>query len=103
VDVASEAFVDVAPEAEQRAGTDGAPPKKRTRRGTRGGRNRKKKVASGVDGPAPLGAADDAAGGAEPEAAREPVAVTADAAVEPSGEPGYVPMSEWIEDFDRRP
>jgi ribonuclease G len=67
---------------------DGVAPKKRTRRGTRGGRNRKKKPA------ATNGAAEPAADG---EGAAVPAETSAD-----GGEPEYVPMSEWIEDFDRR-
>ena len=73
---------------------DGQPPKKRTRRGSRGGRKRKKPAAAADGKPA------DADAEAEGEAAT-PIAVV----VEPESEtesPEYVPMSEWIEDFDRR-
>jgi ribonuclease G len=75
------------------APSDGEPPKKRTRRGTRGGRKRRKPSTNG-----------------QPETAEEPsgAPVEVAAAVEspatdsaPDGEP-YVPMSEWIEDFERR-
>jgi ribonuclease G len=59
--------------AEVEPSTDGAPKRKRTRRGTRGGRRRRKPAANG---------SPTAAEGAE--------------------EPEYVPMSEWIEDFDRQ-
>ena len=75
---------------------DGQPPKKRTRRGSRGGRKRKKPAAVAAN-----------ANGEEAEAV--PVAIVSDPVPEPGGEPGpepdspeYVPMSEWIEDFDRR-
>jgi ribonuclease G len=68
---------------------DGAVPKKRTRRGTRGGRNRKKKPAATNGAGEPAVDGDEAAGPAETSA--------------DGGEPEYVPMSEWIEDFDRRP
>jgi ribonuclease G len=61
---------------------DGAPKRKRTRRGTRGGRKRRKPAASG--------APDDA------EEALEPVVV------EEAEPPEYVPMSEWIDDFESR-
>jgi predicted RNA-binding protein with TRAM domain len=65
---------------------DGEPPKaKRTRRGTRGGKKRRKPAANG----------QGADTGADQPA--EEVA-TVDA---PAGEQ-YVPMSEWIEDFERR-
>ena len=53
---------------------DGQPRRKRTRRGSRGGRRRR----------TPAGAEN----GQEPAGPAEP------------GEEGYVPMSEWIEDFD---
>jgi ribonuclease G len=65
---------------------DGAPKRKRTRRGTRGGRRRKKPAANGT--PA---ASEEAS-----EKALEPVAVDE---AEP---PEYVPMSEWIDDFESR-
>lgn len=60
---------------------DGAPKRKRTRRGSRGGRRRRKPSTdngAAVETPAVGEAGTD---GTEP----------------PSG---YVPMSEWIEDFD---
>jgi ribonuclease G len=62
---------------------DGAPKKKRARRGTRGGRKRKK----------PTNGAGDQA-----ETTEAAVAV-----VEEPPPAEYVPMSEWIEDFDSRP
>ena len=71
---------------------DGAEaPKKRTRRGTRGGRGRKPKTAAS-------GAAATAAAAAEPVVVAEaPEAV----AVAEAPADGYVPMSEWIDDLDR--
>jgi ribonuclease G len=184
-------------EGESLQGVEGAPPKKRTRRGSRGGRNRKKKPAVAADGseeadadgaaevegdeagpaglvadaaeaPADAAPADEQAATEEPAAAEEPVeepevdepaaeeplaeeepAVEEPAAEEPAAEAaeqpvagedapddeaeegpgdgggtpaepepgpeggsdpaeeepagdGYVPMSEWIQDFDRR-
>jgi ribonuclease G len=76
------------PDAEP--GLDGAPKRKRSRRGTRGGRRRRKPATNGapVEGEAAL---DEEAAEAESAEAPEPEA------------PEYVPMSEWIEDFDRRP
>ena len=72
--------------------TDGQSPKKRTRRGSRGGRKRKKPAAAAADGKP---------GEVEDDAEATPIAVVADP--EPETEsPEYVPMSEWIEDFDRR-
>jgi ribonuclease G len=92
----------------------GAAPRKRTRRGSRGGRNRKKTTAAVNGDGAELTeppAAETAAveletngDGAPPEPAPREVAVeTADASADSPDEAGYVPMSEWIEDFDRRP
>ena len=86
---------------------DGAAPRKRTRRGSRGGRNRKKKpaVAANGDGAAPepeAGETDTVPTEANGEPALlEPV--PAEASADAPDEAGYVPMSEWIEDFDRRP
>ena len=62
-------------------GAEPAKPKKKTRRGTRGGRNRKKKTAT----------ASAAVATAEPEAEGPP----------PDWE--YVPMSEWGDDVPERP
>ena len=77
-------------EADGAAGTDadGQPKRKRSRRGSRGGKKRRKPAAdSGVDA---LPADGD-------------VAVEVPVEVVPDGEaPAYVPMSEWIDDFDSR-
>ncbi|HET9288175.1 MAG TPA: Rne/Rng family ribonuclease [Gaiella sp.] len=94
-----EEALDAGADTEQQAGGDGAVPRKRTRRGSRGGRNRKKKPAAvNGDGAAPETGAD----GPEGEPAEAVVAVPAPEAPEADGDAGYVPMSEWIEDFDRR-
>jgi ribonuclease G len=97
------AAVETEPEAETETSTDGAPARKKTRRGSRGGRNRKKKTA-----------AASSENGDEPaveESVEEPAEEPAEESVEePSGqsEPaaqedfGYVPMSEWADDLDRR-
>jgi ribonuclease G len=74
---------------QEAADSDGAAPKKkRSRRGSRGGRKRKK--------PAAVNDGEEAADSVEPAPA-EPDS--------DDGVPEYVPMSEWIEDFDasRRP
>ena len=68
---------------------DGPPKRKRSRRGSRGGKKRKKPAAVGESGEAVSEDAD-----AETSAAPAPVA---DGDV-----PEYVPMSEWIDDFDSR-
>ena len=69
---------------------DGSPPRKRTRRGSRGGRNRRKKPVA-VEG----GSTD------VPAEAGVAVEVEAPAETATSDDEGYVPMSEWLEDFDR--
>ena len=108
--------------------------KRKTRRGSRGGRNRRKKPAAAegveteggtavaavatvvVDGSAEDGPAEDlpelatAAPVVEPAVepewgADELVAeapVPDESAVDEPDVPGYVPMSEWLDDFDRR-
>jgi len=65
--------------ASSEEGVDGQSKRKRTRRGSRGGRRRKKPATNGAS------------------AGDEEAVVTA---VEPAEPPEYVPMSEWIEDFD---
>ena len=59
--------------------------KKKTRRGSRGGRNRKKKTAAATNG------AEAAAGAEEPVQAEEPST---------NGEFDYVPMSEWADELE---
>ena len=80
-------------------GAEPAPVKKKTRRGSRGGRNRKKPAAAGV---AVAGAAViESENGAEPaveEAVPEPVAASGNGAEPATDE--YVPMSEWLDDLD---
>jgi len=69
------------------------PTKKKTRRGSRGGRNRKKPVAAV--------AATAAENGGEPaaEAAPEPQAEASTNGGDPAAD-DYVPMSEWLDDLD---
>jgi ribonuclease G len=79
----------------------GAPPKKRTRRGSRGGRNRKRKAPA-----APEGGEESAVATAEPEpSAPAEVSAQAQAPAEVSAqaerEDGYVPMSEWIDELEQ--
>jgi ribonuclease E len=90
---APQAAGDEAPSTDGEAPPDGEAPKKRTRRGTRGGRKRRKPSANG-----PAGAAIEAD---EPSVEVSAGATAALAEAVPGEEP-YVPMSEWIEDFDRR-
>ena len=70
--------------------------KKKTRRGSRGGRNRRKKPVVDADGSpeSPEAAAGESEIPPEPVAA--PVAPVAPAV---PGDEGYVPMSEWLDDF----
>ena len=75
-----------------------AKPKKKTRRGSRGGRNRKKPAAA-------VGAAAASENGSEPAAEPEsqPEAQPRAEASTNGGEPAsdeYVPMSEWLDDLD---
>ncbi len=119
--------LDGAPEGSAAAtGDGGAPPavKRKTRRGSRGGRSRSKKpavagadvVADGADAAAaePHGAVAASAieipevdrGNGPAVVAVEPVA-TSTSRDEPgdadeSSDAGYVPMSEWLGDFERR-
>jgi ribonuclease G len=111
VEASEEDGSETAPEAgdEAPAPTDGeAAAKKRTRRGSRGGRGRKKKPAAAEassNGDAP--AAVDGEAEAEPEAALEEAPPVEEAVAEPTsaadsdGDWGYTPMSEWGEDFER--
>ena len=83
------------------AADDGAPaaPKKRTRRGSRGGKGRKRKpatTAAETNGGEPAAEAGPLPE-PEPEPEPEPVAENGD-----FSQPDYVPMSEWIDDFERR-
>ncbi|HEY1316332.1 MAG TPA: Rne/Rng family ribonuclease [Gaiella sp.] len=90
---------DAAPAAEEPATDDaqtpqdGATPRKRTRRGSRGGRNRKRKTPAATS-------AETEAGGlatADPEPADSEPAGSPDE--RPRGD-AYVPMSEWIDDIE---
>ena len=83
----------VAPEADavaaEATAMDGAAPRrKRSRRGSRGGKKRRKVPTDGDEETTPVD--DEPAGEVEPE----PVAV--------GDAPEYVPMSEWIDDFGSR-
>ena len=76
-----------------------APPKrKRSRRGSRGGRKRRKPSANGSE-------ETDADAELEPEEAEPDEVVDGsplvESAVTPEA-PGYVPMSEWIDEFESR-
>jgi predicted RNA-binding protein with TRAM domain len=94
--------------------SDGQPKRKRSRRGSRGGRKRKPAAASGepasVEGDAEPAASTDAEPVSVASTDAEPAAIASTDA-EPAasrdgneaGEaPEYVPMSEWIEDFETR-
>jgi ribonuclease G len=91
------------------AEADGQPKKKRTRRGSRGGRRRRKPATNGAgtdtEGEdAENGTADEIVDDepvAEAVAPDEPETAEPETA-EPDQAEEYVPMSEWIEDFDSR-
>jgi ribonuclease G len=87
-------------------------PKKRTRRGSRGGKGRKRKTAGAGNGSRPateveaepaveaeLKPLPERLSGSEPLAEPAPEPVVAENG--DAGEPAYVPMSEWIDDFER--
>ncbi len=87
----------------------GEKPKPKTRRGSRGGRNRRKKPAgaagAGVGPEAPAAeangqpdAAETSSGVADPVPHADPEQVVAAPA---AADTGYVPMSEWLDDLDR--
>ena len=104
---------------------DGATPRKKTRRGTRGGRNRRKKTAATgtatVEADAPetteepetVGASDaldelpavaePQPNGGAPAAEEDADNGAAPAAEEDADDWDYTPMSEWGMDGDRRP
>jgi len=68
---------------------EGAPkPKKRTRRGSRGGKNRKKKPATAIQNGA------EAAPGTDPVPEAEPASE--------NGDFEYVPMSEWVDELESK-
>jgi hypothetical protein len=67
--------------AAEAASSDGAPKKKRSRRGSRGGRRRRKPAADG-------------------EASLDGDPGTPEDVVAGEAADGYVPMSDWIEDFE---
>jgi ribonuclease G len=70
-------------------GTEDAPkPKKKTRRGSRGGKNRKKKAATATQN------GDEAVAGTEPAPEAEPASE--------NGDFEYVPMSEWADELESK-
>ncbi len=84
---------------------EGAPKRKRSRRGSRGGRKRKKPAASGngdsaADGDDDTPEADEGTPEGDVVASPSEAAVAVDGSDE--GVPEYVPMSEWIDDFESR-
>jgi ribonuclease G len=78
---------------------EAATPKKRTRRGSRGGRRRRKPVAA--EGAEPAADGDEpAAEEAKPEPAAEGEAEPGEASNGRDEEWGYVPMSEWLDEIE---
>jgi ribonuclease G len=85
-----------AAEATDGTGDEAPAPKKRTRRGSRGGRNRNKKPAVETNGAEPaVGALKADEPQTEPESAVEPEPATEPEPASTNGEWDYVPMSEW--------
>jgi ribonuclease G len=77
-------------EASENGDAPGAAAKKRTRRGSRGGKNRRKREERAEDG---------STNGSEPAPAQTAPSPTAEEP-EPAGEWGYVPMSQWGDEFE---
>jgi ribonuclease G len=115
-DTEAETEAEAEPETPAADGDEAPAPKKKTRRGSRGGKNRKKKPAVATDGTDP-GAEPNA--DAEPESQVEPEpevepeteALEPEVEAEPDPEPepeeastngdwGYVPMSEWVDEIE---
>ena len=67
-------------------------PKKKTRRGSRGGRNRRKKPATASQ--------NGAEGATEPEAPAEPESTPEAESPSDNGDFEYVPMSEWADEIE---
>jgi ribonuclease G len=97
---------DAGASSEGAADSDGEPkPKRKTRRGSRGGRKRRKPAEAGSNG----ASADAGSLDAEPESAeRETAEIAAPSAdrAETAGNGGsddweYVPMSEWLDEIDQ--
>ena len=97
--VAAGIEADAEPEAELDPATGEPKPKKKTRRGSRGGRNRKRKPAAGAAGENGAEPSAEADGGVEPEPEVEPVAGDNGRPEEPRSDE-YVPMSEWLDDIE---
>jgi ribonuclease G len=99
----------VAGEADETVGAEGAgngqaPAKRKTRRGSRGGRNRRKKsAAASIDGEddgrvgVPEAEVAAAAGPVEPAPSAEP---STNPSAGQSTDRGYVPMSEWLDEIE---
>jgi predicted RNA-binding protein with TRAM domain len=81
---------EAAPAPDDAAPDAGAPPKKRTRRGSRGGRSRKRKTPAGTER-----GDEGAVATAEPEPS-----APAEVSTQAEREDGYVPMSEWIDELE---
>jgi hypothetical protein len=88
--------------ADGQVSADGQPKRKRSRRGSRGGRKRRKPAANGeqVDSEVAATSESHAPDGLDAVVVGEPAAAPAPATGDTP--PEYVPMSEWIEDFSQR-
>jgi ribonuclease G len=98
----SEPQVEAADEPTAAEGEEAPKPKKKTRRGSRGGRNRKKKPAAATNGNEAASA--DAEQAESPAEAEQPPQAEQPQAEEPSanGEFEYVPMSEWGDELETK-
>jgi ribonuclease G len=99
---AEEAVAEDAPDGEdvsENGDRPATPAKKKTRRGSRGGKNRRKRTTAeaGENGDEPAGEAAEAAEAPEAVAVEEPSRNGSEGAED--DEWGYVPMSEWGDEF----
>ena len=94
---------EAAADVQDEAATDGQPKRKRSRRGTRGGRKRKKPGANGAAADGEVAETESEIDGVAVAVAEPTETASVPVAVVDEGSPAeYVPMSEWIEDFDSR-
>ncbi len=88
-------------DSESAAAADGQPKRKRSRRGSRGGRKRRKPAAS-AEQAAPETADELIGTSALPSSGNHGASTRITESSAQDGVPEYVPMSEWIGDFDSR-
>ena len=95
-EAAAEPTEEATAETEAADGDEAPAPKKKTRRGSRGGRNRKKKPAATENGASPEA---DESGEVSTEPGRAPAAPPPELAAT-AGDWEYRPMSEWVDEIE---